>query len=91
MELTIADINRIAYISGVASTNRTLEALGKLNPMISQTEVIEVYGRAKYNHSLKYVKWIKKGNAKSSPVECKRSEFDLYLIKFDEELKPIKK
>jgi hypothetical protein len=78
----IADVSRETVIL-------TLQQLGLLKTILTQSEVIKLYGRSAYEKSLMYVQWQKKGESKSSQVICQRNEFNEYLIKFDVELKVI--
>jgi hypothetical protein len=67
----------------------TLRELHMLKKTYTQAEIVKMYGRAAYEKSLLYVKWQKKGPAKSSQVECLCDDFDEYKRKFDIELKQV--
>jgi hypothetical protein len=67
----------------------TLRELHMLKKTYTQAEIVKMYGMAAYKKSLLYVKWQKKGNAKSSQVECLCDDFDEYKRRFDIELKQI--
>lgn len=71
------------------TVNATLEKLGMIKTTYTRAEVERLYGRRKFEKSLIYVKWVKKGKSKNSPVICQKEDFENYISRFNQELKRV--
>ena len=92
MQITLShsELNEMLFKAGQEGGKYVLQNLGLLKSTYTRAEVVKAYGRAKYEQSIEFVTWQKKGGKTSSPI-CQREDFDKWITKFDAELKPLKK
>ena len=90
LEFTYAEFTNLLNDVVKRTTVTTLTELGMLKKTYTRRQIIETYGRRTYQKSLDYVKWYKKGDHKNSTAICLREDFDRFISRMNEELKPIK-
>lgn len=89
IEFSHSELNQLIQHVTDVTVKKTLMELGLLKIIFTRAEVEKIYGRARFEESKTYVRWIKKGEGRTSSVICQRLEFDEFMRKFKEELKPI--
>jgi len=86
MEITAFELHKLLQQAAYEGARKLAEELDIIKTTISRNEVIKLYGRTVYEHSISFVKWQKKGTGTNSPAMCNREEFMAYLRTFDCEI-----